>query len=73
MDYSDIIEVIKVGRAKANQALQAGYRLLAVVQESSWKEGETRNGNSVRKLGYVEKYTVFVLGRPEGVEAANLF
>ena len=70
-DYSDIVEVLKIGQMRANRALDAGYRLLAIGAESDWKKPP---GND-KKLpaGYVGKWTVFVVGRPKGVERIDLF
>lgn len=70
-DYSDIVEVVKIGQMRANKALDAGYRLLAIGAESEWKKPPGNHKNN--PTGYVGKWTVFIVGRPKGVERIELF
>jgi len=64
-----IVEVRECGQRLANYLLEHGYALLDI-QGSSRAQRYPEGGNQQGQLYYIRRNPVYVVGRPEGVEAA---
>ena len=62
VDFSDTVEIIQTQYKTANEYLNHGYALLAIQSVS----GSGLHGDG--KTYFVRRQTVYVLGRPAGVE-----
>lgn len=60
--YSDVVELVECGLAKAGQYLAAGYKLVQIGTVSDWKE----NPGSPGSFG-MHRRIRYALGRTEGV------